>query len=151
MHLNRLKKQRGSMLVISIFVILVMSLLGLAMTRILSSASEAIVYEVYGLRALNAARTGLERSVAQAFYLVPGDSSCVATIDSETDFPESDIVPVHPGFNNLAGLQNCKFVATCTSFSNINGQDYFRFRSTGSCTIDNVVVSRTVAVDARNQ
>lgn len=126
------------MLVISIFVILVMSLLGLAMTRILSSSSESVVYEVYGLKALNAARTGLERNVSTVFDL---DATTV------TGNCGSD----NRNLNAIPGFENCRYEASCTSVPNINGQNYFRFNSTGICTIGNVVVSRTVAVDARNQ
>jgi len=131
-------KQQGSMLIISIFVMLVMTLLGLAMTKILSTASSSVVFEVYGLKALNAARAGLERNVSRVFDL---DATTVTGTCGDLDY----------NFGAIDGLENCGFESACESFSDINGQDYFRFRSTGSCTIDNIVVSRTVAVDARNQ
>ena len=52
--------QRGCMLVISLLVILVLTLLGLTITRLLSSSSETIFYEVVAQRLLSAARAGIE-------------------------------------------------------------------------------------------
>ena len=68
-------KQRGSMLVISLFVIIVMALLGLTLSRLLSASSESIIYEVYGQRALNAARAGVEAQIALAFP-ISGTATC---------------------------------------------------------------------------
>ena len=64
------RKQRGSMLVIALFIIIVLAILGLAMLRMLAASADSVVSEVYGQRALNAARAGVERSIAAAFPVV---------------------------------------------------------------------------------
>ena len=78
-------EQRGSMLVIALFVIIVMALLGLTLSRLLSSSSDAIIHEVYGQRALNAARAGVEEQIALAFP-INGSASCSVTSGPTIDF-----------------------------------------------------------------
>ena len=78
-------KQKGSMLVIAVFVIIVFSLLGLTLTKLLASSSDAIIHEVYGQRALNAARSGVEQAISAAFPLSSGTASCNAA-STQVDF-----------------------------------------------------------------
>ncbi|MCY7295264.1 hypothetical protein [Alteromonas sp. a30] len=129
--------QRGSMLFISVFVIVVLGMLGMTLTNILSTSEDSVVYESLGLRALNAARSGLDIKIADAFPLL------------STDSEQCDSGPSNVSFNNIAGLEGCSYTAICQSDNSINGINYFRFSSTGVCVISDVVVSRTVAVDAR--
>lgn len=143
----KLVRQKGSMLVIAIFVIVVMSLLGLAMSRILSASANTIVYEVYGLRALQAARAGLELSIANVFPVpapVPPDGgTCTAVLDSDAAFP---------AFSSVPGFENCSFLAECsaTTFgSGATGGTLYRFSSTGRCEVGDISVSRTVSVEAK--
>ncbi|TDF34529.1 type II secretory pathway component [Alteromonadaceae bacterium M269] len=148
------------MLIIAVVVMTVILLLGLALTRVLASSSNAIVYEVFGVRAFNAANAGLEQNLARVFNtpgsvpqnlcdtVTSGDASPPVgsgnTIDSAVSFSN---------FSSIPGFENCRFVSSCTvqSFTaNSVNQNYFRFTSTGECSSDGIVVSRTVAVDARN-
>ena len=127
-------KQRGSMLVTALFVIIVLSLLGLAMTRLLSASADAVVHEVYGLRALNAAQSGLQRVMANAFP-VTGASTCAA---------------VNINFAGIAGLDNCSASATCTLVEfNADNLNYYRFESTGTCQVGDIITRRKVAADGR--
>lgn len=61
--------QQGSSLVIAIFILVVMLLLGVALTRVLSTSSETIAYEVVGARAYQAANIGLQRRLTELFPL----------------------------------------------------------------------------------
>jgi MSHA biogenesis protein MshP len=132
-------KQRGSMLVIAVFVIIVFSLLGLTLTRMLASSSDAIIHEVYGLRALSAARTGVEQAINSAFPLPPAAPSCVATPVTPVDF-----------LPNIKGLENCSYLVGCQSITVTDGATYtyYRFESTGSCQAGKILVSRRINVDA---
>jgi MSHA biogenesis protein MshP len=132
-------KQKGSMLVIALFVIIVFALLGLTMTRLLSSSSDAIIHEVYGLRALNAARTGIEQAISATFPLPPNTPSCNAASVTPVDF--------HP---NIKGLENCSYVVDCERITVTDGATYthYRFESTGSCQVGKILVSRRINVDA---
>ena len=142
MYLNQprlgARLQKGSMLVISIFVIVVMSLLGLAMVNLLSASSDAVVHEVLGFRALNAAQTGLEAKVSEVFPLTEGetnDFACGFAIDHD--------------FTVAQGLENCRFSSDCSIGYNQDNILYIRFTSTGQCEAGNVITSRTVSVDAK--
>ena len=136
-------KQSGGMLIVSIFVIVIMTLLGLAMTQLLSTASNSIVFEVGGLRALNAARSGLNRELIAQFPLGAAPRANCSSSPSPVAFNSS--------VNGLAGCQY-KVSCSCTSH-NFNGQinNFFRISSQGSCTMGDMQMSRTVAVESRVQ
>ncbi len=126
------------MLVMSIFVIIVLSFLAIAMSRLLGTASDALVYEVYGLRAMNAARSGLEQKVLEVFAGQTSDPALCTNIPA-TDSRE---------FYTL-GLENCSTRFAC-QVTTVDATNYYRFESTGTCQIEDVIVSRTIAIDARD-
>jgi len=128
--------QGGSMLLISLFVIIVMALLGLTLNRLLSASTSSIIYEVYGLRALNAARAGMDAKLALAFP-ISGAASCSAT-GGPTDF------------TSIPGLEGCQASAQCRQLNVIDGsisRTLYKFSSTGICMGGDIVASRTVQVD----
>ncbi|PKG97788.1 MSHA biogenesis protein MshP [Paraglaciecola sp. MB-3u-78] len=125
--------QHGSMLVIALFVIIVLALLGLTMTRLLSSTSETIIHEVLGQRAINAARSGIECAVAAE--VGAGCSN-----------------PAFKDLSGVAGLENCNYsVAAMPPKTITDGGStftYLTFTSTGQCTAGKINVTRIVYVDA---
>ncbi|WP_339720767.1 MSHA biogenesis protein MshP [uncultured Paraglaciecola sp.] len=124
--------QNGSMLVIALFVIIVLALLGLTMTRLLSSSSEAIIHEVLGQRALNAARAGIECAVAEEF-----GAGC--------NHPSLKV------FNDVPGLENCSYSVNPVSKLVEDGAKTFTFwtfSGTGQCTAGKINVTRFVYIDA---
>ena len=146
------------MLIISVFVLVVMAVLAIAMNRMLSSSSDTLVHEVFGLRALQAARSGLETKLTQIFPLggATDSSSCdIYDIDGnlQTDRP----VVTQPLTGD--GLAFCQYQHQCSRFTYHVDEDdmagdpddltYFRLSSTGICQVDDRVVSRTLSVDAR--
>jgi MSHA biogenesis protein MshP len=124
--------QRGSMLIIALFVIIVLALLGLTMTRLLSSTSETIIYEVLGQRALNAARSGIECALADEFGAGCGD-------------------PTFKEFSSVVGLEDCSYQVVPVSKSIEDGAKtftYWTYSSTGQCSAGKINVTRFVYVDA---
>lgn len=133
MYLKHKQAQQGSMLVIALFVIIVLAMLGLTMTRLLSSSSETIIHEILGQRALNAARSGIDCAVASQF-----GTGCSQ--------------PTNKNFTAVPGLENCFYTVVTQSKAIIDGAKtftYWTFSSTGQCTAGNIIVSRTVYVDAK--
>jgi len=121
------------MLVIALFVIIVLGLLGITMTRLLSSSSETVVYEVLGQRALNAARAGVDCAVANQF-----GTGCNN--------------PVNKTFINVPGLENCTYTVLANNKAIVDGAKtftYWTFASIGECSAGNTIVNRTVYVDAK--
>ena len=61
------KRQRGSMLVMTLFIIIILAFLGITMVNLLSSSNQSVVYEVLGARAKMAAQSGVQRLLSTAF------------------------------------------------------------------------------------
>jgi MSHA biogenesis protein MshP len=133
--------QQGSALVIAIFVIIVMTLLGLALVRMINASSEAIVYEVLGTRAFQSAQTGLQWTLQQTFPL--GDSSNAASCAVVN-------VAVPPTLTGVDGLAQCWFEHSCTSKPPVDGVTYYTLESTGQCEDSGVITSRKLEVEARS-
>ena len=148
--------QRGSSLVLALFIIVVMSLLGAAMLRMMSTSSETIAYEVVGTRAYQAANIGLQQGLTQIFPLHVGlivdPNHCdgiATTATANGDRPLENWANI-TSFNNVAGLMNCRAVNITCDDIKIEGVTYYRIESTGQCDIGSEITSRTVAVEARS-
>jgi MSHA biogenesis protein MshP len=137
-------QQAGSALVIAIFVIIVLSVLGTALVKMLESSQESVAYEVLGTRAYTAAQSGLQWQLAEVF---PLDSLAIACkIQDEID-------SATPSFNNTLGLAQCEVSVSCTDFVHtVNSIDtrYYAITSTGECAIGSELTSRKIAVEARS-
>ncbi|MGS2721188.1 pilus assembly PilX family protein [Paraglaciecola aestuariivivens] len=128
-----LAKQQGSMLVIALFVIIVLGLLGITLTRLLAASSDSIIHEVLGQRAFNAAKSGIDCAVAAQFG---------AGCSQPTSFT----------FNGVPGLENCSYSVISNNTAVQDGAKNFThwsFTSTGQCTAGKIMVSRTVYIDAK--
>lgn len=143
-HKNSQKKQRGSALMLALFVIIVILLLGVTLVEILSTGSEAVSQEVLGTRALTAANSGMQ---AQLQILFPLDNvSGICPASTPYSFP------------NVEGLSQCTAVVSCGDYATVDGVTYYRLESTGNCgtgvmALDSksiVLSSRTVIVEARS-
>ena len=136
------KKQAGSMIVMALFAIIVLALLAGTLVNMLSTSSNSVLHEVYGVRAKNAAQVGIQELGMASFPLGTGPELCNTVIISPATF------------SSIPGFQSCQFSATCSTRDiTFNGEDYryYRFSSTGSCGLNDVVVSRTVSVDAMQE
>jgi MSHA biogenesis protein MshP len=132
------------MIVMALFAIIVLALLAGTLVSMNQSSSNSVLYEVYGVRAKNAAKAGIQEVAMSSFPIGAGvgPQLCNQVINSSASF------------STISGFQSCQFTARCTTRDiNFNGEDYryYRFSSTGSCGFDDVVVSRTVSVDAMQE
>jgi len=131
-----LNKQKGSALVIAIFIIVVMTLLGSALVRMASSNAKTIAYEVIGTRAFQAAKSGSQRKMSELFPLLPNNGVCLG--GDEYDF------------STIEGLENCKAVNVgCTEEATVNGVIYYTITSTGQCNVAGIYTSRKIEIRAR--
>lgn len=129
-------RQQGSMLVMALFVIIVLSLLGLAVIKIQSDGSRSIVYEVYGARAFNAANSGADRALSQLFPL-SGSGSCA---DSSLDLSAQ------------TAFHGCVVTMECDEFNiSETGYTHYRIESTATCQAGDFVTQRAVAIEARQR
>ena len=119
---SMVRSQRGSAILIALFVIVIMALLAAAMGRFLVDSAEKHTVEVRGVRALMAAQSGLEIAL---YRLYPngqwqGQQCAASTSLSCTD----------------AGLTGCQATITCNkvAVSAAGGtQTGYRFSSEGRC------------------
>lgn len=136
-----LYKQQGSMLVIALFIIVVITLLVGSMNKLLQSSSETVSFEVLGTRAFFAAQTGMERAVALIYPL---------DIQNVNDSVTACATPIFEAtFNNAAGLVSCKVEVNCSvRQSTIEaGVYHFWLSSTGSCGEGDINTLRTIEME----
>ncbi|VEG94840.1 MSHA biogenesis protein MshP [Aeromonas encheleia] len=136
--------QRGSAIMIALFVIVIMALLAAAMGRFLVDSGEKNTVEVRGVRALMAAQSGLEIAL---YRLYPNDHWTAQRCDAltRTAFP-------------IPGLVDCQVSVTCqpiTASTNGMTKTSYRFRSEGRCgnadpnsPSPDFAVSRTLVAEA---
>ncbi len=127
---------RGSALVIAIFVIIVISLLGATLVKMMASSQENLAFEVLGTRAYTAAQSGAQWQLSQVFPLDNGNVSC------------GNGEPIKEQ-NNINGLLGCSAKASCSSFES-DGVNYYTITSVGECEIDGEKTSRKIEVEARS-
>lgn len=145
------KNISGSALVVALFVIIVMSILGAGLVKILDSSSETVAYEVIGTRAFQTAQIGLQWGVQQRFPLLPAtpthcDGTVVTAVSSDSS---SDLVGLVPDFSDVEGLKGCHVTKLlCTDFR-VDGETYFTIESTGQCDSGDVITVRKLEVTAR--
>ncbi|MDP5135331.1 type II secretory pathway component [Rheinheimera baltica] len=133
----KLQAQRGSALVIAVFIIVVMLLLVFSVSRLIRSSSETVVYEVQGSRTLFAAQSGLELALTELFPLNSGTANCAA---------------ISPAFSfSGAALDSCNAVVTCSSYlaAEAGSVRIFRLNSTANCSAADVQTSRTIQIEVR--
>jgi MSHA biogenesis protein MshP len=127
-------KQRGSALVVAIFIIVVMLAIVLALSRILLSSSDSVVYEVQGTRAMFAAQSGMELALTELFPRSAAANCSSWTFSFAT-----------------AGLPGCEAQVQCTAqpvASPQLSQLYF-MQSTGSCNANEFITSRSIELEVR--
>ena len=138
-------RQRGSLLITSLFIAIVMLALGLALTRILQSSSHANAVEYYGSKSFLVAQSGIEWKLNQLF---PLDISSPQVCDNST-----------PNFESTAFMQDCQFIeVTCSSVIGISDANsssgtvnLYRLTSTASCNtgFGEWATERSVSVEAK--
>jgi len=131
------QQQQGSALVIAIFIIVVMTLLGTTLVRMISSTAETIAYEVIGTRAYQAAQAGAQRKMSELFPLLPSVGVCSSGVTFD--------------FSTIEGLENCRALAVqCTNDATVDGVSYYTVTSTGQCDVAGVLTSRKIEIKAKS-
>ncbi|GGW48586.1 PilX N-terminal domain-containing pilus assembly protein [Alishewanella tabrizica] len=132
---NFARQQRGSALVIAIFIIVVMLALVVSLSRLLLSSSESLVYEVQGTRAFFAAQSGLELALTEVFPRA-GSSVCNNNVFTFDD----------------PGLRGCEVRISCqqqTLPANSVANNMYQLTSLGRCEADGFITSRTISMEVR--
>ncbi|AOW77499.1 hypothetical protein A3Q34_11905 [Colwellia sp. PAMC 20917] len=147
------KNQQGSALVIAVFIIVVMTVLGLALIRLLNTSSESVAYEVMGTRAYATAQIGVQWVGREIFPLGTGaalhcDGSTVSVNNNSFVSPQTLNPP--SGISNNDGLANCQISSLICKDLKYDGVAYFTITSTGQCNVGGIITSRTIVIEARS-
>lgn len=145
--------QRGSALAVILFALVVMSALGLALVRLISSQSQQVISEVLAVQAMQAAQTAVEWRLIQLLPLSTAARHCDGTVDSNaisdgSSFNSSTSLNV----DGLSGFNSCTPVTVECSSYRYGGRALFRLQATASCSssgADGVSVSRGLVVEAQ--
>lgn len=148
-------KQGGGALAIAIFVIVVMSLLTVAISRNIAASTDQSVQEVLGARALMMAESANEVALSALFPVANGTPITTGNCNDVTTAINNT------NFSSSAGLAHCAVSTRCTPHT-IGTEQYFRIRSRGVCksvltgignttcrNTDKVCASREVQVEAK--
>ena len=146
-------KQQGSSLVLALFVIIVLTLLGSVLMKMISTSSETVSQEVLGTRAYMAANSALQGELQRVFPLNGAAGVCNANNSFTYDFQTS-------ANEDIPGLYDCQASTTCVNYhtDSVNNVNYYRLTSTGECgsgamaSNSTVIVksSRTIQIEARS-
>ena len=115
-------------LVGAIFVIIIVSVLSIAMSRMVVNESETQSYEILSLKAFLAAESGAQLGVDRVIS-PNGGGSCAARTFTFTDSP----------------LRFCQAVVSCTTLT-VSAETYYTLTSTAECLAGSFTSERTVQV-----
>lgn len=123
------KPQRGSAIMVALFVIVIVGLLAAALGRLLLDSGEKVTVEVLGVRALMAAQSGVEQGLYQ---LYPNGVWQATTADANGK-TGCNKVSTSLSFST-EGLRGCAATIACTALSVSSGAvTSYRLTSTGRC------------------
>ena len=130
-----------------------MTVLGIALVRMLGASSESVAYEVIGTRAYATAQTGAQWGGREIFPLgTDAAKHCDGRIVSETSISTSTTQILNPpsGISNADGLADCEISQLKCDDLKYDGVAYFTITSTGQCYVGGVITSRTIVIEARS-
>lgn len=133
-----IKRQNGSMLLVALFVIIVLGALTLSMMQTGSDNSRTTVFEVLGMRALNAANSGVEQGLGEVIG-VGGSGQC-SNVSANVDL------------SPIAGLKGCTVILSCSEV-NIAATGYTHYTVIGdaTCVAGEFIAERGVSVEVRER
>jgi MSHA biogenesis protein MshP len=136
-------RQAGFSIPAAIFVLVVVSMLGVAMVNILNQGQEAVAREVISIRALMAAESGAERGLQNVLVAGVACSGAPGTPAALTSI----------NFGVVAGMQGCTANVLCEQVQvdiDNNGVQvpFYTLTSTGQCGSPSDPAVRTIQVQA---
>ncbi|WP_017221684.1 PilX N-terminal domain-containing pilus assembly protein [Moritella dasanensis] len=128
-------QQQGSMLVISIFIIVVISLLAASLSRILSSTADSVANEVYSAKAYYAADSGMEYGI---YKVLDNASFCTDLVIIPLNFLTGEV-----------GLENCSIKLECELIDLPDASKQYYLKSIGTCDGGKIVAQHIVEAEVK--
>ncbi len=139
------RHQRGFLIPLAAFIIVVMGLMALTISRTTTQTGIATTQEQASLQAFYAGESGAQYIMNQLFYRTANpvtrasaESACTAVNGTSKSF-------------STVGLRLCSAELSCTASVNTAGPDirtYFSIQSRGVCAFGDITAERTIAVSA---
>jgi MSHA biogenesis protein MshP len=129
------RAQSGFGLPFTIFILVVLATIGLAVTALEQSSAEMVAFDVQSTRAFMAAESGVELGMNRLIPPAAAASDC-----SNGFFTATPSVTF-----SAAGLETCTATVTCRVDS-AGGDDYYSLTSRGSCGTGLDLAERVVVV-----
>lgn len=104
------------MLVVAVFIITTMTVLGVGLTKVLSTTNRTVAIDVLGKRAYFSAQSGMEIGLARLF---PVSDPANPIVTSCFDVKQPIVLPNRPSFNN------CKVSLDCLEKAVVEGEDIY--------------------------
>ncbi len=133
------RQQQGSMLVIAVFIIVVISLLAASLSRILSSTADSVANEVYSAKAYFSADSGMEYGIYQ---VLSNPSFACST------FPDPALESLFV-INNEVGLENCSVSIECQIIELPDTSKQYYLISTGTCDGGKIIAEHKVEAEVK--
>ncbi len=135
---NPSKVCAGFSLIMAIVMIVLFSLFAAVISKIISTSSEALSYEILGARAFLAAHSGSQWA-QQKLAPIQGNPACLGLKQT----------PISIG--QIRGLENCVVATVQCDAINVDEQMYYTVRSTGICQFGSVAATRTVQIEFKER
>ncbi len=156
MYRNQADKQRGFLLPVALFIIVIMGMFALTLWRTSAQTSMASVQEIHTVQAFFAAETGGQRGMSALFF---PDSSDRQAIDARCGAMNITLDYVATGLSSCEAQVTCTCVyenaAICDAATGINYtltgpvvKSFYKLTSTSLCGSGNYAATRTLAVGA---
>ncbi|MBY5922498.1 pilus assembly PilX N-terminal domain-containing protein [Ferrimonas balearica] len=134
------ERQRGSALVMAVFVLTVMLLLGTVLMRTLSQESANVGLEVTGTRTWAAAQSGIDWALAQTLNRggAAAQTACTAA---------NAVLSPGTGLADQAAFDRCQVTVTCRYRAALPADEVshgFELSAAAECGADTLRVNRTV-------
>lgn len=136
------KHQQGFLIPLAIFIVVVMGLLALALTRTTTQTSLATAQELVSVQAIYAAESGAQHGMNALFYPDPSDRNQVSA--------RCVGLNENLNFSGVAGLSGCSAALTCACENCVSAAltSIYTITSVGQCGAGVISAVRTVRVGA---
>lgn len=138
------QRQRGFSLPVTVFVVVIMALLAVAVVQLASRSNLATAQELFSTRAFYAAESGASWAMSRLFFNESGSAT--------KGFSDGQC---HSAVNNqvlnfaVAGLAGCRATLACKATAS-GATGYYDVVSTGVCGAGDVQATRVIRVGGRN-
>lgn len=138
--LTGLRKQRGFLIPLSLFIVVAMGALALVVSRTATQTNKSFTQELLGVQAFYAAESGAQRGMQALFF---PDASNRTAVDGRCQSLNQNY-----NFSGITGLQICNAQVSCTCNSCVPGDpaSYYTITSIGSCGSGFLRAERTISV-----